>query len=124
MRVLLVEDDFDLGEMYGLALKKADHGVFWVRSAQGALDVLDEEKIDVIILDMMMPVNNGLNVLHELRSYEDWRNIPVFILSSLKPDEIGASSKQLKSLGVYKYLVKSETKPKVLCNELAILLKK
>lgn len=121
MRVLLVEDDFDLGEMYGLALKKAGHGVFWVRSAQEALDVLDKEAIKVIVLDMMLPINNGINVLHELRSYEDWRHIPVFILSSLKPDEIGATAKHLKSLGVYKYLVKSETKPEVLCQELAII---
>lgn len=118
MRVLLVEDDFDLGEMYGLALKKAGHGVFWVRSAQEALDALDKEQVEVIVLDMMLPVNNGLNVLHELRSYEDWRQIPVVILSSLKPDEIGATAKHLKSLGVYKYLVKSETKPEALCEEI------
>lgn len=121
MKVLLVEDDFDLGEMYGLALKQAGHGVYWARGAQEALDVLDQQNIEAIVLDVLLPRHNGLNILHELRSYQDWRGIPVVVLSSLAPAEIGAGPKHFKSLGISKYLVKSETKPELLCQELASL---
>jgi DNA-binding response OmpR family regulator len=121
MNILLVEDDFDLGEMYGLQLKKAGHRVTWVRDAQSALDYLDDNSVEIVLLDILLPANNGLNVLYELRSYPDWRKIPVFILSSIAAVELGASPEMLKKLGVRKYLVKSETKPEQLCQELDLL---
>lgn len=110
MKLLLVEDEHELAEMYTLQLQRLGHQVVWADSAQMALDKLDDAKADAIVLDMLMPNNNGLSVLYELRSYHDWRKIPVVILSNVRFEELGVPPETLQKLGVHNYLIKSKTK--------------
>lgn len=119
MRVLVVEDDHDLSEMYALALKAAGHHVVVAGTAQTALDVLENKPINVIVLDILLPKHNGLNILHELRTYDDWRILPVIILSSLSAEDIGIKQTHLRELGVTQYLLKSQTKPHQLVQAVA-----
>src|SRR5687767_15473271 len=107
MNLLLVEDDKDLAEMYSLQLRYGKHQVHLATDAQAALDVLDKHQVDMIILDIMLPGQNGLSVLYELRSYSDWKKIPVLILSNLSPQELGLTSRGLEALGVRQYLDKT-----------------
>src|SRR3990167_7586657 len=100
MDILLVEDDPDLAEMYQLQLEHGGYSVTVSTSAQGALDALDAKPVELIILDLLLPQHNGLSVLYELHSYNDWQKLPVIILSSLPAREIGASQQVLKGLGV------------------------
>lgn len=111
MTILLVEDDKDLAEMYRLQLSHGGHKVIVALTAQGALDALDGNTVDLILLDVMLPGHNGLSVLHELRSYEDLRQLPIVILSSLSVKELGISPQALRDLGVQEYLNKARTKP-------------
>ena len=119
MKVLLVEDDWDLGEMYSLQLKRSGHSVEWARDGQAALDLLDGQPADIIVLDILLPGSNGLNVLYELRSYDDWHELPVIILSNVPAADIGMTPKKLAELGVKAYLVKARTKPLQLVDTLA-----
>ncbi len=121
MRILFVEDDVEIGTMYASQLLLEDNDVVHVRNAQEAIDILDEEEFDLIVLDILLPGSNGIAVLQELRSYRDWRQIPVIVLSNITPEDLQVSDSRLEELGVRKYLVKMETTPQHLASAVAAL---
>lgn len=120
MKVLFVEDDIDVGTMYATQLILEERDVVHVRTAQQALDALDEDDFDLIVLDMLLPGSNGIAVLQELRSYRDWRIIPVVILSNVTPDDLEVTSIHLKELGVSQYLIKMDTTPQDLAATVSV----
>lgn len=80
--VLLVDDEpfnLDLLEQelsgLGLDIRKAANG-------REALDLVAESPPDMIFLDLMMPIMNGFSTLEALQAHEDWREIPVVIVSA------------------------------------------
>ncbi len=111
MKVLLIEDDPELSEMYRLALSQAEIDVHLEGHAQAGLDALEAHTFDALILDILLPEHNGLSVLHELRTYHDWAKLPVIILSNLRPYETGFKQRDYAQFGIAAYLIKSETKP-------------
>ncbi|HLB40890.1 MAG TPA: response regulator [Candidatus Babeliales bacterium] len=119
MKVLLVEDDKDLAEMYSLQLRHGKHQVRVAGDAQSALDVLDKFAAEIIVLDIMLPGHNGLSILYELRSYSDWRKIPVIVLSNISIEELGISRGGMQALGIKQYLDKTHTRAKQLLDALA-----
>lgn len=118
-KILLVEDDIDIGKMYASQLQLGEHSVMQVRDAQSALDACDEYDFDVVVLDILLPGSNGLAVLQELRSYSDWRHTPVIILSNVTPEDLAADERHLDDLGIKKYLIKMETTPQDLATAVA-----
>ncbi len=111
MKVLLVEDDVDVSIMYGSQLELDKHTVTYVSTAQGALDALEDENFDVVVLDILLPGSNGIAVLQELQGYEDWRGIPVVVLTNVDMEDLDISRNHLNDLGVQEYLVKMQTTP-------------
>lgn len=109
--ILLVEDDIDVRAMYGTQLERDGHGVAYACSAQEALDKLEESSFDILVLDILLPGSNGIAVLQELQGYEDWRSIPVIVLSNVTTDDLAVGTRHLQDLGVRKYLVKMQTTP-------------
>lgn len=108
MQVLLVEDEHDLQQLYAEILRVDSHQVWQCDSAQAALNVLHEEDVDVVVLDIALPRHNGFAFLYELRSYSDWKDIPVILLSNLSPRELEVSQQLLMHLGVRQWLIKSK----------------
>jgi two-component system, OmpR family, phosphate regulon response regulator PhoB len=106
--VLLVEDDAVLGKSFELTLVAAGYRVVRATSAQEAMDVVDDGKIDVIVLDMFLPGANGLQLLHEIRSYEDTASIPVVMCSA---NAEGFDKRSLAAYGVLTVLAKSDLTP-------------
>lgn len=84
-RVLIVEDDAWLADCMAEWLKAGQHSVHCVSDAQAALDMLDNFLPDVVVLDLFLPVANGLQVLHQLSSYNDVGYIPVILCSNALP---------------------------------------
>ncbi len=80
MKLLLVEDDPLLGDGLRAALGKAGFAVTWVRDGKAALDVLGATEFAAMVLDIGLPVMNGLEVLHELRSTNN--ALPVLMLTA------------------------------------------
>ncbi len=80
MRILLAEDDRQLGEGLALGLKELGHTVDWVRDGGAVLHALDSESLDVLILDLGLPQVDGLTVLKQLRKSE--RDLPVLVLTA------------------------------------------
>lgn len=108
MKVLIIDDEKGITDIYQEAFSKEG---FQVSVANHGTDGLNKAKVelpDLIILDIIMPEMNGLDVLKTLRSEEPTRKIPVVLLTNL-PAEM--SAEKAKSLGATEYLVKAEYDP-------------
>ena len=80
--VLLVEDDQPTREMMMRTLEKADWAVAEAGNGREALDQLDRQKPNLILLDLMMPVMDGFDFLIEMRANAEWQDIPVIVLTA------------------------------------------
>lgn len=104
MNVLLVEPDRVLAETMLAAFKNTKHTAVWKRTAQMALDALDNKLPDLIILEIQLGLHNGIEFLYEIRSYPEWQNIPVIVhtLNANALDEQFANAfEELQVLGVF-----------------------
>lgn len=80
MRLLLVEDDPELGAGLRLALKPEGYTVDWLSDGLQALHALREHDFDLVILDQGLPGLDGLSVLRQLRA--QGKPLPVLILTA------------------------------------------
>lgn len=80
MRVLLVEDDWMIGEAIEQALKDATYAVDWVRSGTDALTTLQTQNYGVVLLDLGLPGKDGLEVLRLIRAQDN--PVPVLIVTA------------------------------------------
>jgi DNA-binding response OmpR family regulator len=114
MHILLVDDDYDLTEMYGASLRQNGHQVVEADSAQSALDALESYAVEVIIMEMLLPYHNGISFLHELRSFIDWSDLPVIVASNIPAANMGLTKSHLNKFGIINYLDKSVLTPAML----------
>ncbi len=101
MRILLIEDDYVLGEAVRDHVAAAGHGVDWMRRIDTARDALSTVQYDLVLLDLNLPDGRGLDLLGELR--RGGAATPVIILTA--QDQIAARIDGLNS-GADDYLVK------------------
>jgi two-component system OmpR family response regulator len=80
MRILLVEDDPMIGEAIRGALKDASYAADWVKNGQTALDALDCQQYDLVLLDLGLPGIDGLDVLKSIRSKDN--PVPLLIITA------------------------------------------
>ena len=80
--VLLVEDDKATREMMARTLEKSAWQVTEAGNGREALDRLAQEKPQLILLDLMMPVMDGFDFLLEMRANSEWEDIPVIVLTA------------------------------------------
>jgi DNA-binding response OmpR family regulator len=103
MNILLVEPDRILAETVKTALQAAGYEVTWKRSAQTALNALDDATPGLIILELQLGVHNGIEFLYEVNSYPEWQHIPVIVhtINAKAADAVyGQSFGQLHVLAV------------------------
>ena len=80
MKVLLVEDDLDLGNGIRIALSDAGLEVVWLRRLEDAVRALEQEQCDLVLLDLGLPDGDGLTLLLRLR--RERQTLPVLILTA------------------------------------------
>ena len=107
--ILLIEPDKQLARSYRQALQTAGHQVHWQNDAQAALAVLDENKLDLIVLELHLANHNGVEFLYELRSYPDCDHIPVILHTMVPADHPGLGHGFWPQLGIHDYLYKPQT---------------
>lgn len=101
LKILIVEDDLSLSELYTIALRKAGYETYQAGNGEEAWDILEKQHIDLIITDIMMPVMDGYEFLRTLRETDP--AIPVLMITA-KDD---FSSKSLSfTLGTDDYMTK------------------
>lgn len=108
--VLLIEPDTVLARTYRQALEHVGHSVATARGAQQALNVAEERKPDIVVLELQLTAHSGIEFLHEFRSYGEWQDIPVIINSHITPQALAAVVDTLRQeLGVRELLYKPRT---------------
>jgi|SRR5678815_2968347 CheY-like chemotaxis protein len=96
-KVLLVEDDVDLAELYRGVLRWSGFDAAHVSDGVSALRVLEEETPDLIVVDMNLPVLNGDQLLREMAAHADLRHIPAIVVtgSDIRPDVAVEQTKRI-----------------------------
>jgi two-component system phosphate regulon response regulator PhoB len=108
--ILVVEDDPEIQELLSLSLSKEGWKLIQVKTGEEGLKVLKTKKVNCILLDIMLPGMDGLNVLKKIKDIEQCRNIPV-IMTTAKSEEADVITGL--ELGADDYVVKPYS-PKVL----------
>ena len=84
MRILLVEDDAELGGAVSASLKREHYALDWVTDGAAASAALSTAEYDLVILDLGLPKVSGLSVLKQLRSRgETQRAVPVLVTTAM-----------------------------------------
>ena len=104
-KILLVEDDEALANVYKSRLDIEGFETFWVANGEDTLAEATKFKPDLVLLDAMMPKISGFDVLDILRNTPETANIHVIMLTALSQPK---DKERAESLGVDDYLVKSQ----------------
>ena len=94
-KILVADDDQSLVRTLTWILKEHGYTVVAVPGGEGLLTKLEEERPQLLLLDIMMPKVDGLQLLERLKSDERYRDLPVLMVSSMPPEEA-----TVKSLGL------------------------
>jgi CheY-like chemotaxis protein len=86
----------------------AEHNISIVSNATSAIKEAAINKPDLVILEMSLAGHSGMEFLYEFRSYNDWKEVPIIIYSSLKLGSEVLESRSWKHLKIYDYLYKPE----------------
>lgn len=81
-KLLIAEDEDHIFRMLEFRLKNAGHEIVWAENGQQAIETARSELPDLIIMDVMMPILNGLQALKELKSESTTADIPVVMLTA------------------------------------------
>ena len=104
--VLVVDDTVDCAEPLARLLQKSGHTVRCAANGREALTALVRFRPDVILLDMHMPVMDGVTFLEAMRCNAAWRGVRVIVFTGYGD---GLPAAQLASLGVGEVFLKAST---------------
>ncbi|MBI5401459.1 response regulator [Candidatus Wolfebacteria bacterium] len=107
-RILLIEDDPFLSSLLKNRLTKEGFEIINARDGEEAMEFLKSDKVDLALLDIILPKKSGFEVLEEIRNNPQVQNstIPIFIISNLgQPEDVSKGYK----LGAIEYFIKAKT---------------
>ncbi|HEY5600750.1 MAG TPA: response regulator [Patescibacteria group bacterium] len=103
--VLIIEDEFQILDIYKTKLEREGFRVFTAKNGKDGLSIVNSNKPDLIILDIILPGGmNGFDILEKLKSDSKTKNIPVIVLTNLDSEE-----KVAKEIGANDYFFKAGT---------------
>lgn len=107
-KILIIEDDILLSRMYEKIFTSENYEVEMAADGQEGLDKVRTTNPTLILLDVMMPKLNGLQVLDKLKVDPETAKIPVVMLTNLAGERDAQAALER---GAVKYIIKSEHKP-------------
>ncbi len=119
-KVLIVEDDAMLSEMYGARFKSEGFEVLTAADGEAGLIVAREAKPDIILLDVIMPKLDGFGALEQIKADTSLSAIPIIMLTNLGQEE---DVKKGKELGANDYFIKANQTPSQIVEKVQALLK-
>lgn len=102
--LLIAEDDQFYANLYKTKLEKEGFAVIIATNGSETMRLIEENKPNLIILDIVMPELDGFEVLKKLKEQSDFKDVPVIVLSNLGQQE---DVDRALSLGAFRYIVKS-----------------
>lgn len=118
-KILIVEDNESLRLAYSSFLEQEGHTVTTASRVKEALDYLEKNTPDLILLDMLMPEVNGLELLQKYDIVNTHKGVKVVAFSNLTEPRI---EQEALALGVNLYMTKALTTPKELTEKISSLL--
>lgn len=111
--ILIVEDDPLMARLYYKVFTIEGYEVIMAADGEEGLLAVHKNIPTLILLDVMMPKLNGLELLEKLKADPTTKKIPVIMLTNLAGQ---ADAEKAITLGAIKYIVKSEYEPKTIVN--------
>lgn len=111
LKVLCIEDEHFISELYARALRRAGYDVTTMLSGEDGLKASESNQYDVILLDLMIPGITGFEVLRRLRESTPDLKAKVIITTNLDQEDDSRSEIENKADG---YLIKAEFTPRQL----------
>lgn len=112
-KILIVEDDPLMSRMYQKIFAFEKYEVEMAGDGEEGLEKAKNTKPTIMLLDIMMPKLNGLQVLEKLKADPDTKSIPVIMLTNLAGQQ---DAEAAMAKGAVKYIIKSEHEPKEVVN--------
>jgi CheY-like chemotaxis protein len=120
--VLIIEPNRLLGRTYVKSLELSGLGAALAVDAQEAIDCADSQAPDVVLMELQLANHNGLEFLHEFRSYAEWRQTPIIINTVIPRQRFNYSGQYLEQLGIKKILYKPTASLQQIIREIRSLL--
>jgi two-component system chemotaxis response regulator CheY len=102
-KILVVDDSPTIRKFISIALKIKGYEIISANDGMEALELLPNEKIDLIITDLNMPNIDGFNLIARIRSNESYANTPIIVMSNLSDSE---DIERAMQLGANSYIIK------------------
>lgn len=115
-KILIVEDDYYIRDIYERYFRSAEFEVITASDGETALEEAQKTAFDVILLDIMLPKVTGLEVLRSLRhKISNTKDTPIFMITNLGHENI---IKETFKIGADGYFIKAQMNPDDLVNEI------
>ncbi len=121
MKILLVDDDVFLRDMYATKFTELKHDIETAGSGEEAINKLRESDFDAVLMDMVMPAMTGIEILRRIK-VEKLGGEPLCIMLSNQSEE--SDKKAALEAGALGYIVKAEYIPSEVVTEVLNLIKK
>ncbi len=117
--ILWVEDDKFLSDLLSAKLSREGCISLYAENGEHALNILQTEHPDIILLDLILPGMSGFEVLEKVKATEATKDIPVLILSNTSQP---ADIERVMKLGAVKHLIKAQNDPDDIVREIAAVI--
>jgi DNA-binding response OmpR family regulator len=118
-KILVIEDDKFLKKIYQTKLTLEGYLPILASNGSEGLEAIKNEKPDLVLLDLIMPVKTGFEVLEEINKNKNYKSIPIIVASNLGQDD---DQKRVMELGARDYIIKSDTTIQGIINKIKELL--
>ena len=102
-KILVVDDEPDILKVVTFRVKKLEYEVVTATNGQEALDLIQKEEPDLILLDIELPVMNGYEVCQRIKTNEKLKHIPIIFLTASSASKI---AEKVKEFNADDYLIK------------------
>jgi len=108
-KVAIIEDDQVIAQMYRIKFENEGFQVETAENGQLGLELTEKMRPDIVLLDLMMPVMNGEEMLNKLRSSDWGKDTKVIILTNMGEQEVPDG---IRELGVDAFILKADMTPR------------
>ncbi len=114
MKVLIIEPSKELANIIAARISKEGASAYIAHTTQAGISVADKNKPDIVILELLISGHNGLEFLHEFKSYHDWFDVPIVIYSDLSAEELDSAVGWEEDMNIVNHFYKPTTSLKEL----------
>ena len=108
-KIAIIEDDAAIAQMYRMKFEAEGFFVETAENGKYGLELAEEMRPDIILLDLMMPEMNGDEMLVKMRTTDWGKNIKVIVLTNMGESEVPAN---VRDLGVKAFILKANMTPR------------